>query len=339
MRTNKPRATGDKRLLHEWCSFYWAKDIFQLPVSSVSVCGRSSNRTKGAPPSLARKEAANQTLAPLGLVGCCPLGKLDVRALQHRGNQTDTHPPTTLMKLEICIDRIESAQAAMAGGADRIEVCGALDVGGITPSYGLVEQCVERGNVEVMMMIRPHAGGFCYESAEVDTVLRDLRVAQKLHVQGVVLGVLHRDGRIDRDLCRRLIDVARPLSITFHRAFDLTPDPLEALDCLLELGIDRLLTSGQAASAREGTPLIHELVRRAGTALSVIAGGGIQPRDIVPLIRATGVREIHASASEAVIEATSGVVRIFGAPRVTKQAIVQAMVQTMVQATPDGSHP
>src|SRR6188768_3830265 len=109
------------------------------------------------------------------------------------------------MKLEVCIDQIESALAAKAGGADRLEVCGALGVDGITPSYGLVEQCVELGGVEVMMMIRPHAGGFCYGKNEIDTMLRDIRRAKRLGVTGVVLGALRKDSRIDRELCMRLI--------------------------------------------------------------------------------------------------------------------------------------
>src|SRR5690349_7907523 len=113
------------------------------------------------------------------------------------------------MKLEVCIDRIESAVAAKAGGADRVEVCGALAVDGITPSYGLVEQCVELGGVEVMMMIRPHTGGFCYEKNDVDTMLRDIRVAKQLGVSGVVVGALREDGQIDRGLCQRLIEAAR----------------------------------------------------------------------------------------------------------------------------------
>lgn len=201
------------------------------------------------------------------------------------------------MTVEICIEHIASALAAQAGGADRIEVCGALELDGITPSYGLVEQCVELGDVAVMMLVRPHAGGFCYGAAELATIRRDIQVAHQLGVHGVVIGTLREDGRIDRNECLRLIEAARPLSVTFHRAFDLTPDPLEALDTLLELGVDRLLTSGQAACARDGAALIQALVQRAGAALSVMAGAGIRAPEVLPLVRATGVRELHASAS------------------------------------------
>ena len=233
------------------------------------------------------------------------------------------------MTLEVCIDRIESALAAVSGGADRLEVCSALGLDGLTPSHGLVEQCVELGLVEVMMMIRPHAGGFCYHAQEIDTMLRDVGVAKQLGVTGVVFGGLRGDGRIDRELCLRLIEAARPLSVTFHRAFDLTPDPLEALDSLLELGVDRVLTSGQAASAMDGMKLIQALVHRAGTALSVVAGGGIRAQDVATLVRATGVREIHASASEVVTENDLRAVRIVRTTRITRQELVRAMVHAL----------
>jgi copper homeostasis protein len=233
------------------------------------------------------------------------------------------------MTLEVCIDCIESALAAKSGGADRIEVCGALAVDGITPSFGLVEQCVELGGVEVAVMIRPHVGGFCYGENEVDTMLRDVGVAKQLGANGVVLGALGRDGRIDRELCQRFIEASRPQSVTFHRAFDLTPDAFEALDSLLELGVDRLLTSGQAATAKDGAPLIHELVRRAGKRLSVMAGAGIRVENVVPVMRATGVREIHTSASELITADRPNAVSIVRTMPVTNHALVRAMVQAM----------
>ncbi len=239
------------------------------------------------------------------------------------------------MTLEICIDRIDSAIAAIEGGADRLEVCSALDLAGLTPSYGLVQQCVELGRaelggsemnpVEIMMMIRPRAGGFCYGTYEVDTMLRDIRVAKGLGVTGVVFGALRDDGRVDVELCKLLMDAARPLSVTFHRAFDLTPNPYEALDSLLELGIERLLTSGQAPTAMKGSQLIRELVERAGTALSVMAGAGIRGPDVATLVRATGVREIHGSASEAAIEEDRGDAAIRLTTRITKQELVREM--------------
>ena len=234
------------------------------------------------------------------------------------------------MTVEICIDHISSALAAQAGGAARIEVCGALDLDGITPSYGLVEQCVALGDLAVMMLIRPHAGGFCYGAAEVATIRRDIQVAHELGVHGVVIGVLQEDGRIDREACLRLIEAARPLSVTFHRAFDLTPDPLEAFDTLLDLGVDRLLTSGQAHCARDGAAVIRALVQRAGTALHVMAGAGIRAVDVQPLVRATGVRELHASASvRGEPSEHCPAAHLVRATRETRSELVRALVEAL----------
>jgi len=224
---------------------------------------------------------------------------------------------------------MESARAAKSGGAARVEVCGALGLGGITPSRGLVEQCVKLGGIDVMMMIRPHAGGFCYGDDDIDTMLRDIRDAKQLGVQGVVLGALRDDGRIDHSLCQRLIEAARPLAVTFHRAFDVTPDPMEALNHLLDLGVERLLTSGQAASAMEGRDVIRDLVRHAGNSLTVMAGAGIRGQDVATLIQATGVREIHASASAVVEEPMRDQVGIVQATRITQVEMVRAIVRAL----------
>lgn len=204
------------------------------------------------------------------------------------------------MQLEVCIDSIESAAAAQRGGANRLEICAALTLGGITPSCGLIEQCRELGGLDLMVMIRPHGGGFCYDGGAIDTMLCDIRVAQRLGVRGVVIGALTASGQIDVDACRRLIDAARPLEVTFHRAFDETTDPWRALDELVELGVDRLLTSGQASTAADGAPLIRKMVERVGSRISVMPGGGIHAGNVVELVRATGVVEVHASASELV---------------------------------------
>lgn len=233
------------------------------------------------------------------------------------------------MKLEICIDGLASAQAAQAGGADRLEVCGPLALGGVTPSAGLVEQCLELNGLSVMMMIRPHAGGFCYDASEVDTMRRDIDWAKRLGVEGVVLGALRSDGRIDLPLCRRLIDAARPLSVTFHRAFDLTPDPLESLESLLELRVDRLLTSGQAASALAGASVIRRLVERAGDDLIVMAGAGIRGSNVTQLIQTTGVREVHASASHVVRPHVGDSLGIVHAQQTTDQEAVRAIVREL----------
>ncbi len=199
------------------------------------------------------------------------------------------------MPLEICIETISSAIAAKDGGADRIEVCSALGVGGVTPSLGLVEQCVALGSIGVMAMVRPHGGDFCYSADEVSAMCRDIRQFKEEGVQGVVFGALTPEGKIDRRACERLMEAARPLEVTFHRAFDKTTHPMAALDDLLQLGFERLLTSGQAKTAVEGAALIRRLVEHAGERLSIIVGGGVRPENVAALL-STGSKEFHASA-------------------------------------------
>lgn len=198
--------------------------------------------------------------------------------------------------LEVCIDSFASAAAAEAGGADRLEVCSSLVAGGTTPSYGLVEQCVAKLDIPVMMMIRPHDGGFFYDDDHIATMLRDIEVAKSIGVQGIVFGALTLERKLDRDTCQRLIDAAGSLETTFHRAFDLMADPLSVLDELDALGFNRVLTSGQQVTALAGTGFIRQLTDRK-TSLQVLAGSGINPANARHVVELTGVREIHASAS------------------------------------------
>ncbi len=186
--------------------------------------------------------------------------------------------------------------AAQNGGADRLEVCGALTSGGTTPSYGLVEQCVEMLDLPVMMMIRPHDGGFVYQSSDIETMLKDIRVAKSIGVRGVVFGVLTSNREIDQSNCRRLMDATESLETTFHRAFDLVPNPLNALHKIKTLGFDRVLTSGQQTTARDGIQLIRQMTETIDS-LAILAGAGITAANAKEVIAETGVREIHASAS------------------------------------------
>ena len=234
------------------------------------------------------------------------------------------------MLLEICIDRLESVLAAEAGGANRLEVCGSLVAGGTTPSRGLIEHCQAVCQLDLMMMIRPHDGSFCYGRDDLEIMQRDIRLAGELGVRGVVFGALREDGRVDMASCRRLMDAARPLEVTFHRAFDLARDPFEALDVLLELGVDRLLTSGQAPSAAQGAACIGELVRRSENRLVVMAGAGMDAANVKQVIRQTGASEIHASASVAVDDTACQRELGFGASyRVTCRRKVRELIAAM----------
>jgi copper homeostasis protein len=198
--------------------------------------------------------------------------------------------------LEICVDSAESALAAQEGGADRIELCAELAAGGLTPSVGLIEACRESVTLETMLMIRPRGGDFQYTDREVAVMVRDIAHAKHAGLSGVVFGALSSSGEIDVPTVRRLRDAAGDMSITFHRAFDLTPDPLAALETLVELGIPRVLTSGQAATAYEGRELLARLVQHAAGRIVIMAGGGIGEANIQSLKAETGVREFHASA-------------------------------------------
>ena len=199
--------------------------------------------------------------------------------------------------LEICIDSVDSALAAEAGGADRVELCSALVEGGLTPSRGLLTVVRRQVKLKVAAMIRPRGGDFCYSDDEFAIMEADLATAKEAGADVIVLGLLNPDGTIDAERTARLVKQARPLSVTFHRAFDMARDPFEALETLIGLGIDRLLTSGQEKSAVEGLDLIAELVRRAGDRLIVMPGGGVTERNLQKILRATGAREIHGSAS------------------------------------------
>lgn len=202
-----------------------------------------------------------------------------------------------MITVEVCLAGIASALAAQEGGANRIELCENLAQGGTTPSLGMMALVREQLQIGLNVMIRPRAGDFCYTAAEFEVMRRDVLAAKQAGADGIVLGILRPDGTIDAPRCRELMQLVRPLSITFHRAFDMTPDPFAALDTLIDLGIDRLLTSGQAQTAVQGKSLIRQLQNRAGHRLALMIGGGITATNAANLIAETGVQEIHAGSS------------------------------------------
>lgn len=201
-----------------------------------------------------------------------------------------------MQALEICIDSAHAAIAAEQGGAGRVELCDNLAEGGTTPSAGMIALTRQHISIGLHVLIRPRRGDFLYSELEFEIMKYDIEVAKNLGADGVVIGVLKADGTIDLNRTRALIQLAQPLSVTFHRAFDLTPDPFQALDNLLQLGVPRLLTSGQKPSAFEGAPLIRELVKQAGEQLIVMPGAGINEQNIKEIITVTGAKEYHTSA-------------------------------------------
>ena len=199
---------------------------------------------------------------------------------------------------EICVDSVAGVRAAKEAGADRVELCADLLEGGITPSRGMIRQARMIAGVRLHVIIRPRGGDFLFDADEIAVMQGDIDTAKAESADGVVIGLLTADGTIDAPRTRDLIARARPLSVTFHRAFDMTPDPLAALETLVGLGVDRVLTSGQEASVLEGLPLIAELVRRAGDRIVVMPGGGITARNIDRILAAAKPREIHFAALE-----------------------------------------
>jgi copper homeostasis protein len=206
------------------------------------------------------------------------------------------------MLLEACIDSYPSGLAAQRGGADRVELCDNLADGGTTPSHGVLAVALEHLSIPVFPIIRPRGGSFIYSADEIEVMERDVLHAAELGAPGIVIGALTASGQVDEATVELLQAVADDCVITFHRAFDVCRDPYEALEALIRLGVHRVLTSGQRQTAREGQPLIAELVRLAGDRIVIMAGGDIDEQNVADLVRETGVREIHVRGTSPVSE-------------------------------------
>jgi Uncharacterized protein involved in copper resistance len=200
------------------------------------------------------------------------------------------------MGLEVAADSIGSALAAQAGGAMRVELCGGLDGGGLTPSLGTLAVVRDRLTIPLYVLIRPRVGDFVFDAAEVEAMRRDVEQCVRLGCDGVVLGALDPAGEVDMATMRVLIAAAGSLGVTFHRAIDVSADPRRALEDVIALGCERVLTSGARETAEEGAGLIAELVRQAGTRLSVMPGSGVSDANLARLRALTGAREFHGSA-------------------------------------------
>jgi copper homeostasis protein len=202
------------------------------------------------------------------------------------------------MIFEICVDAVAGVRAAKAAGAQRVELCGDLMEGGTTPSRGMMRRARTIAGIGLHVMIRPRGGDFLFDDDEFAIMEADIDTAKAEGADGVVIGLLSEAGTVDEERARALIARARPLSVTFHRAFDMTPDPFAALETLIALGVDRVLTSGQEASVLEGLPLIAELVRTAGRRIIVMPGGGITQRNAARIVAAAKPKELHFAALE-----------------------------------------
>lgn len=222
----------------------------------------------------------------------------------------------TRILLEICCGSAEDALEAARGGADRVELCSALFLGGLTPSLGSLDLLKKQGfRPAIAAMVRPRAAGFCYTQAEMEVMERDAALFLEHGADGIVFGILHEDATVDVERSRRLRDLAGDREAVFHRAFDVVLDPIRALDELIGLGFTRVLTSGQQPSAPEGAALIRKLVEHARGRIQILPGAGIRPGNVGELLAETGCTQVHTTAFRPMEDrSTSGSTIQFGSP-------------------------
>ncbi|MFD1062355.1 copper homeostasis protein CutC [Winogradskyella litorisediminis] len=208
------------------------------------------------------------------------------------------------MKLEVCANSYQSAKNAQDAGAHRVELCQELSIGGITPSYGLIKQVIENLKIKTFVLIRPRSGNFVYSEEEFQIMKNDIQLCKDLGCYGIVSGVLNSDGTIDVKRTKELVELSKPLPFTFHRAFDEVKNPIETLEQLIDLGVERVLTSGQKKAAQEGLDLLRQLNEIADGRITILAGGGIYASN-ASKFKAIGLQEIHASSSVRINQANS----------------------------------
>jgi copper homeostasis protein len=199
-------------------------------------------------------------------------------------------------KLEVIGFTIESCLIAQAAGADRIELCDNPSEGGTTPSYGFIKTARENLSIELYPIIRPRGGDFLYSEIEFELMKADIQICKNLGCDGVVIGMLNSDGTVDKQRCKQLVDIAQPMGVSFHRAFDRTKDPFKALEDIISIGCERILTSGQKSVATDGAALLNELVKQANGRIIIMPGSGVRSDNIETLVKKTNATEFHTSA-------------------------------------------
>jgi copper homeostasis protein len=196
--------------------------------------------------------------------------------------------------IECCANSVQSAINGQAGGAERVELCANLELGGTTPSAAAICMAREVLEIELFVLIRPRAGNFVYSEIEVEEILQDIEFCKEIGCEGVVLGALNQDGTVDYELTKEFVETAHPMKVTFHRAFDEASDPNQALEAIIETGCERLLTSGQSERVEEGISVLKGLLQKSNGRISIMAGGGLKPANALQLYT-YGMREFHLS--------------------------------------------
>ncbi|MEO6843986.1 MAG: copper homeostasis protein CutC [Ginsengibacter sp.] len=200
-------------------------------------------------------------------------------------------------KLEIIGFNIESCITAQDAGAKRIELCASPGEGGTTPSYAFIKTAREQLHIDLYAMIRPRGGDFLYSEEDFEIMKKDIAICKENGCNGIVTGILTKEGKVDKERCQQLIDLAYPMEAAFHRAFDRVKDPLEALENIIDLGFERILTSGLKAKAIEGADLLSQLIKQSNERIIIMPGSGVNSQNIVSIAEKTGAREFHSSAS------------------------------------------
>lgn len=204
------------------------------------------------------------------------------------------------MKLEICAQSYTSAVTAQRGGADRIELCAALPLGGTTPSHGTIKLTRDYLQIPICVLIRPRGGDFLYSEAEMDEILHDIEFCKIIGIDGIVVGAQNQDATLNLQFMEQMKVIAGPMEVVCHRVFDQTPDPFEAMEHLIALGYSRILSSGQQPTAFEGRHLLAGLIEKAGNRICIMPGSGIHEKNVVELVRTTAATEIHFTAQKAI---------------------------------------
>jgi len=237
--------------------------------------------------------------------------------------------------IEIATSDFSTTKSAVDGGADRIELCANLAEGGTTPSYGTIKQCREAFDVLLYPIIRPRGGDFLYTDGEFEIMYNDIELCKELNCDGVVIGLLKTDGSIDVERTSRLVNLAYPMEVTFHRAFDRCRDPFEALEQLIQIGCSRILTSGQKPTAPEGKDLIQQLVKAADDRIIIMPGSGVRKENIAILAQDTGATELHSSLRKKVSSKMQFRHPAFGEESYEHFSVVEEDVKALCNALKD----